>query len=124
MATQSVNITIGQSTGNGQFSINEAANAGDVATSFSAYDTLATTMASTMATLVADGAAPTQAHVTAANNAYTALAASYASLKAQVNGRDFMVIVNLAKITSKNALLAVWNAALNIFSGSGTVAGS
>lgn len=130
MAGQTVTATIGQSIPNGQYRI-ETAGVGDQSTTLTAdiaaYDTLAATVVSTLATLVADGASPTQAHVTAVNNAYTALKASYVTLKADTNsaaGYDFAVVINLAKVTSKNALVGAWRSVLRTIEGSGSVAAS
>ena len=123
MATQSVSVTLGTSFPNNEWGTT-GGNVADVAANFAAYDTAATTFAAALATLVADGASPTQAHVTAANNAYTTLAGKYTTLKAQTNGADFLVVINLAVITSRNALLAAWKQALQIFAGSGTAAAS
>jgi hypothetical protein len=51
-------------------------------TDAAAYVTAAATFATALGVLVADGASPTQAHVTTANTAYTALAAAYTTLAA------------------------------------------
>lgn len=62
------------------------------------------TLTSTLATLVADGASPTQAHVTAVNNAQTAVAAILAN--------PFVVFYDRATLTSPNLISAAFAAAL------------
>jgi hypothetical protein len=63
-----------------------------------------------LATLVADAALPTQAHVTAVNDAYTALAATqvtYAAAVAALTGgvsADVTLLWNAANVVTKNAL--------------------
>lgn len=67
-----------------------------------------TAFAATLATLVADGAVPTQAHVTAVNNAYTTLAAAQTAYVAAVNGlgatvsADVVLLINGATVLTKN----------------------
>jgi hypothetical protein len=63
-----------------------------------------------LATLVADGASPTQAHVTAVNSAYTTLktaqtayAAAVAALTSGVSA-DVTLLWNVANVVTKNAL--------------------
>ena len=56
---------------------------------------------STLATLVADGPSPTQAHVTAVNNAWTA----YIALLATAAG-DMLLSINGTTITSGNQVRA------------------
>lgn len=51
------------------------ATAGSSAVSYFACQELVATFEAALATLVADGATPTEAHVTAANDAYTAVKA-------------------------------------------------
>lgn len=72
---------------------------------------LAVTAAAAMAVLVADGATPTQAHVTAMNTAYSALAAT--------QGGDINIAVNLANVTTLNQLRAALRAYEQVAAGSG-----
>ena len=71
-----------------------------------------TTFATDLATLVADGASPTQAHVTAVNNAWTTLKAEIdAVVSDNVTGvsgtvdANIVLLVDPAAVVSKNALL-------------------
>lgn len=94
MALAAVNVTIGQSLGGGAYSSSvKGGSAPDFAT-----------VTTDVATLVADGASPTQAHVTSLNTAYTALAAA-------ING-DVTVVWNGATITSVSQLKAALDRAL------------
>lgn len=70
-----------------------------------------TAMTAAMAVLVADGASPTQAHVTTANNAYTTLLASITAQQATVTG-DLLVSVNLAVLDTSNKIMAAVRATL------------
>lgn len=84
------------------------------------YDAAAATFAAALAVLVADGATPTQAHVTTANNAYTALAAQYTLMTAG----DVTALVNLTNVTSRNILKAALDKLLQTAAASGTVTAS
>lgn len=70
------------------------ATAGQDAVAFAAQQELVATFEAALATLVADGASPTQAHVTAANNAYTNVKAIWT--------KDFVVDYDRANINSEN----------------------
>lgn len=72
--------------------------------------------AAALATLVADGASPTQAHVTAVNNAYTTLAAAQVTYAAAVAAlsttavsatvaADVSLLFNTATVVSRNKLV-------------------
>lgn len=85
-----------------------------------------------LATLVADGAVPTQAHVTAANNAYTTLKNAQTAYVAAVNaislaalttalGADVTLLVNGTGST-QNKFLAAVRAILQDVAGSSIVA--
>lgn len=71
-----------------------------------------TTVASDLATLVADGASPTQAHVTALNTAYTTMAAQITALSAETGdvyfSFDTTKITTLEQIQSALAKIEKW----------------
>lgn len=67
----------------------------------SSYATDKTAFEAALATLVADGASPTQAHVTSANSAYNTFKAD---LAAPPTAADIVLSVDLAKISSVSAL--------------------
>lgn len=69
-----------------------------------AQQELVATFESALATLVADGASPTQAHVTAANNAYTNVKAVWA--------KDFVIDFDRANINTSNLKLQAIRALL------------
>jgi len=81
----------------------------DVAVS-AAQQELVATFEAALATLVADGASPTQAHVTAANNAYTNVKAIWA--------KDLVIDYDRANINTANlknqAIRAVVQQMLNV----------
>lgn len=84
--------------------------------------------AAALAVLVADGANPTQAHVTTANNAYTTLAAAIAAAdvavaaaQAAIPSGDVVVTVNLATITKRYTLTKAFDAIKFYLSGSGSI---
>lgn len=81
----------------------------DVAVS-AAQQELVATFEAALAVLVADGASPTQAHVTTANGAYTNVKAIWA--------KDFVVDIDRANINTSNlkqqAMRAVLQQLLNV----------
>lgn len=89
MASVSKKVTIGSIAANGVPFSTDVKGTGDQAA-------LAVTFAAALAVLVADGASPTQAHVTTANTAYTALAATL--------GGDINVTVNTTTVNTRNKL--------------------
>lgn len=70
-----------------------------------------TTVAADIATLVADGATPTQAHVTTLNGDWTALLALITTAKGGVSG-DMCVTVDTSKVTTVSQLRALFNSIL------------
>lgn len=95
-------------------------DAATLATDVGTMNTSRTAFEATLATLVADGAAPTQAHVTAANNAYTTLQGNLASVTADSAtitadastvagkiGGNLQVIVDTSVITQRSHFLAL-----------------
>lgn len=80
----------------------------------STYTTDKAAFEAALAVLVADGASPTQAHVTTCNNAYT-------TFKAELGGnpaaQDIVLSVDLAKITSVSQINFAVQTLLNILRG-------
>lgn len=85
----------------------------------------ATAFEAALATLVADGITPTQAHVTAANTAYTtyktaqltyvaAVAALSTTAAAGAVSADVTLLVNTTNVTKKNQLLTAVRALLSL----------
>lgn len=90
--------------------------------------TLATdrgTFETALATLVADGATPTQAHVTAANNAYTTmktdLLAVIADLGVGPSVSDVVLSVNATNVQSRSTLRLAVERLLRIMDGNGAL---
>lgn len=87
-----------------------AAGPDAVVTGYATYITDAAAFAAALATLVADGASPTQAHVTAANSAYTTLAADWTALKAIIDAQQtaganaIVVTIDTTAITNVSSL--------------------
>jgi hypothetical protein len=76
----------------------------------------ATAFETALAQLVTDGASPTQAHVTSANNAYTTYKAAVTAYVAAVQGSvsaDVTLLVNTANVTKKNQVLIAVRELLN-----------
>lgn len=86
------------------------ATAGQDAVASSAQQELVATFEAALATLVADGASPTQAHVTAVNGAYTNVKAIWS--------KDFVVDYDRANINTSNlkqqAMRAMLQQLLNV----------
>lgn len=74
------------------------------------------TLVADLATLVADGASPTQAHVTAVNSDYTAFAAT---LGVAPVVRDVIVSIDIAKVVSVNVLEEAFREIVKTIRGSG-----
>jgi len=105
-----------QATG-AQFAYTSDSNSAAVATVKADVAALVyTTLAAAIATAVADGASPTQAHVTAINTAWGTFkalvdtAVTDAAALAGVTDADVKVSVNTSNITTKNQLTQIWEA--------------
>jgi hypothetical protein len=118
MANAAVNITIGTSLADGTYSPSVKGASAPVLTSLTTVNTDATTVADNVATLVADGASPTQAHVTTLNTNWgtlvtdLALATTAASTQATAINGDVTVMWNASTITHRNQMRAALRAAL------------
>jgi hypothetical protein len=94
MAFNSVNIKLGQSLGDGRYATSiQGSGVPDFAT-----------VTANVATLVADGATPTQAHVNTLNTNYTPTVAA-------ITG-DVSIVWDATKVTDLNHLRAALDAAL------------
>lgn len=97
---------------NGNASSGRAAEPNGAITAAVALQPDPTTFEAALTTLVADGATPTQAHVTAVNDAYTTLKTAQTAYVAAVNGlsgsvsADVTLLFNAANVVTKNALRA------------------
>lgn len=122
MALAAINITIGQSLGDGAYSsVIKGASVPNISAVTTDATTVATDLAAVVAddaTLVADGATPTQAHVTTLdghvttlNTDYTALNTAITALAAAIVG-DVSIIWNGATVTHRNQLRAALRKAL------------
>lgn len=78
----------------------------DPSTAEAATVAAAVAVAADVATLVADAASPTQAHVTTLNGHYTTLAAAIATLTGNVSG-DLVILINRANVDTKNKFLSL-----------------
>lgn len=115
MAQAVLNATLGADLGEGRFTISVGGKADIVAA-----DT--TDVAAAIAVLVADGASPTQAHVTTLNNAWTTLLAAITAINgAAADSADLKIVVNNATVTTTNKFVALMRALLNCFPGSGII---
>lgn len=113
MANIVLNATLGANLGEGKYVTSVKLGAPVVAA-----DT--TDVADAIAVLVADGASPTQAHVTTLNNAWTTLLASITALNASAaDGADLKVTINNSRVTSANAFIALFRAVIERLTGFG-----
>lgn len=104
MARKALSITAGSTTiGSEQFG-SARSDLDPVMTT--GYAAAKTAFEAALAVLVADGASPTQAHVTTANSTYTTFAAAMGGVPV---GRDLVVSVDLAKVSSISSLRAAFN---------------
>lgn len=117
MARQSYAVTIGQALGPEKFNTSVAGTS-DAVTSTAAVDT--TAVAAAIAVLVADGATPTQAHVTTLNSAWTTLLAEITAAKAAGTG-DVVLSVDLSTITTGNQLRYALRTLLLQWQGNGSI---
>lgn len=112
MAVSAVVVTLGGSLGEGQYNSSHSYTVPTVAS--------ATAFEAALATLVADGASPTQAHVTAVNNAYTTIKAAKLAYDAATAG-NLVVLVDTAVLTTSNAVNWAVKRALRALAGLGIV---
>jgi hypothetical protein len=96
MARKSVNVKLGQSLGNGRWS--SSVKSSDVPS----FPSTAT-VAADVATLVSDGATPTQGHVTTLNTDWGVLNTAAANVSSAVTG-DVSLVWDASVVTSLNAL--------------------
>lgn len=94
MAVSAVVVTLGGSLGEGQYNSKHSFTTPIVADS--------TAFEAALATLVADGATPTQAHVTAVNSAWTTLKTAKVAYETATAG-NLVVLVDAAVLTTSNA---------------------
>lgn len=80
--------------------------------------TLATAVNSAVATLVADGASPTQAHVTTLNTAWSALKTA---LDAPASADMTVYIGSVSNIGDMNVLRQMWRMVERVIAGSGVL---
>lgn len=97
MAVSQIKVTLGADLGEGKFNTSASYGTDPVAA--------AVPVAAALAVLVADGASPTQAHVTTLNSAYTTLAAA-------ISTANLTVQVDTAVITTSNGVKAAFQKAL------------
>lgn len=129
MANASINASIGQDVGGGKYIVKLAGGSGDIPALTAAALAAApssTTVAANIATLVADGASPTQAHVNTLNTnwgtfltALTAYNAAVAAANASLGTADVTIIVNKTNVTNTNQFLAIVRKVLDILPGLG-----
>lgn len=110
MARFAVSLTVDRSTvDNERFSASHKI-ADPIAAS--GYAAAKTAFEAALAVLVADGASPTQAHVTTANSTYTTLAAT---LAAPPSASDVVVSVNATNVPTRTCLARAFDQILQAF---------
>ncbi len=120
MAVSAVGVTLGASLGEGKYNSRAAPANADPAAAVAAVGAAEIPVAAAVAVLVADGASPTQAHVNTLNSAHTTLAAAIAAAATAAPGTaNLTVSVDLAVVTTRNALRAALRAAREFFDSAG-----
>lgn len=123
MSRQSIQVTLGVGHGEGRYGSSArptgpGADASSIVADVATMVAAQTPAAAAMAVLVADGATPTQAHVTTMNTAYGTLATAVATVAADATalnaavGGDVQIIFNTATITTVTQLKRAFDAAL------------
>lgn len=118
MARQSIKVTLGHRDSDTPGSYSSSAGMSGTGADATTLVADQVTAAAALATLVADGATPTQAHVTAFGLTYTALAADIAALNTALSG-DVQITWDSTKVTTITQLKAVFAAALQAAAGGG-----
>lgn len=116
MARYAAGATIERRTATGKTDIRAAGGVPDPVPA-TTYATTYAALAAAIAVLVADGASPTQAHVTTANNALTAFAADLAS-GVPVAHRDVVISFDASTVVTKTALREAVRSILQAVEGS------
>lgn len=115
MAARSIIVTLGTDNGDGTF-VTKPAGKGDPVVVGAAIPSFVN-LAASMAVLVADGASPTQAHVTTANNDLTTLTAASVAYNAAMQGAvgsNLVLILDTAVLTTSNKIKSAVAAALQM----------
>lgn len=123
MALYGFTASLNQSLGDGRYNV----SIGGLGDPSSVAAPSSAAVAADVATLVADGASPTQAHVTTLNTDWgtflTAETAYRAAVGGAVGGADFTVIFNLTKFTKLNQVKAALDHVLRAAAASGKFTG-
>jgi hypothetical protein len=121
VARRAVAVKLGQSLGDGRYSSSAGFGVPLTNTATVASGTLLTNVTAATAVLVADGASPTQAHVTTLNTAVGLLATAVAATTTAAGSSNLVIDFDAAVITSLSQLRAAIDHALKILSGSDAV---
>ena len=78
-----------------------------------------TAVAAAIGVLVADGASPTQAHVTTLNNAWTTLLAAIVAVNGSIASADATLVINQANVTTRKQMQAIFASILQSLSNLG-----
>lgn len=119
MARIAFGCTLGQSLGEGRFSSNSGSVAPASTSAATAAGTLTTNVAAAVAVLVADGASPTQAHVTTLNTAWGPLATAVAAANTASTAANVVLDIDTSVVTTKNGVKAAMRDLLRTLDGSG-----
>lgn len=119
MARIAFGCTLGSDLGQGRFS----SSAGSVAPASTAAGvaagTLTTNVAAAVAVLVADGASPTQAHVTTLNTAWGLLATAIAAANTAAAAANVVLDIDTAVVTTQNGVRHAMRLLDKVLQGSG-----
>lgn len=107
MASRAISVTLGGTISEGKFHATSKSIGDPTVTAAAIAD--ATALSAAMAVLVADAAAPTQAHVTTANNALTSYLALKLAYETAVQGSVSADGVFIWNTTNANTSNKVWS---------------
>lgn len=116
MASRAIAVTLGAAVSpDGEWAASAGGQKDPVVAAAAVADS--TALAAAMAVLVADGASPTQAHVTTANNALTTYLAAVVTYQTAVQASvagNLVLIVDTAVLTTSNKIKGAVKAALQL----------
>lgn len=119
MARIAFGATLGGNLGEGRFSTSSGSVAPAITNANTANGTLKTDVAAAVAVLVADGASPTQAHVTTLNVAWGLLATAIAAAATGAAAANVVLDIDNTVVTTRNGVKAAVAELLRTVEGSG-----
>ena len=119
MARIAFGATLNGDLGQGRFNTSAGSVAPATTSAAIANGTLRTDVAAAVATLVADGASPTQAHVTTLNNAWGLLNTAIGNAATAAAAANVVLDVDTGVVTTQNGIMAALRELMQTVKGSG-----